>query len=199
MNLFLATATSQISITVFNAVVPLVAALIGGGFALLGTLIQGKITEKHAEQARKRHLSVESARKVDIQLMELEYVLRDHADHDIRTFDKAGFEKIASISTKMQLHRRYITDKELQQSIHEATQFLRPATRYEDFADETFIGVTANIIRWLTPMIQAHIMNEELPPEPSYVQTYRDAYEEAATLWNEFWLELEHNQSTDDP
>lgn len=186
---------SHSSSTLSDFIVPLIAALIGGGFVLLGTWLQGRKAEQHAEKTRKRDLSVESARKVDIQLIELEYVLRDHTDHDLRTFDKAGFEKIASISTEMQLHRRYITDKRLQQSIHEATQFLRPATRFEDFANETFIEVTRNIVRWLAPMLQSHIMNEELPLEPSYVQTYRDAYDEAREIWNKFWLELEQGQT----
>lgn len=181
MNLIIA--TSQSSLTVFNVVVPLVAALIGGGFALLGTLIQGKITEKHADKSRRRDLSIESARKVDIQLVELQRLVFDQGYYDAHGFDNAAYEKIALICIDMELHGRYIDDNDLQESITEATKFLRPYGEFEELTGDTITGVVRNIALWLKPMIQAHITGDELPQEPAFVDTYRTAYKQAKDKW----------------
>lgn len=182
-------AASQSSITAFNVLVPLLSALLGGLFVLWGTVIQSRAAERHAKQARKRDLSVESARKVDIQLHELEHVLTSHEDYSTRDLDNDAYEPIVSICAAMELHAGYIDDDSLQRAVHEAGQFLRPK-EFTVSPDETTIRVTKNIIDWLRPMIQAHTKDAELPSEPPYVETYRQAYEEGRHRWEQRYAKV---------
>lgn len=190
--------TSPPNDPVMDALIPFGSAFIGGFLALLGALLQGYLVERHAKKARRRELSVESARNVDIQLVKLQHLIRDQGYLDAHGFDQAAYEQIALITADMELHRRYIDDSDLQESIKEATEFLHPYGGFEDLTGDTPTGVVRNITRGLRPMIQSHVLDKEPPPEPSYVDTYRKAHAEARDKWERFWSDYDRMQSPND-
>lgn len=188
-------ATSQDVMIYKDVIVPFGSAFLGGLLAVLAGVIQGALAAKHAKEARKKELSVESARNVDTQLLELEHIMYTYTDSTTGHLKSDGIEKIASRCTEMELHRRYIDDATIQQAVREAVQFLRPDSPFDASPGESTATVIKSIIRWLRPMLEAHVMDRALPPEPAYVQSYRDAYEDAKARWDRFWSRFNPDQS----
>ena len=189
---------SQSSVTFTDFIVPLAATIIGGVLAFLGSLFQSKRAERQTKEARRRELSIESARNLDIQLLELEHVLHDYVDYQKRSLKTGAYEKIALICTALELHRRYIDDDQIQQAVSEAILFLNPNNMFDISPDESTATVTKKIIKWLRPMIQAHIIDETLPPEPEYIETYRLAYKDGKQREERFWNQIDQASAPKD-
>jgi len=96
-------------------------------------------------------------------------------------------DKVIEICTNIEFDRLYIDDCNLQNHALEAIQLLRPFGGFHECANASPIQVARDVVKWLRPLIQAHIKNEPLPAEPEVIDTYRQAHNEAKARWDRFW------------
>lgn len=155
----------------------------GGALALVGGYVQGKRTEKATRATEQRKLSRDSAREITAHMATLSGVARKHRDPNSLDLTEQGQTELWDCCSAMAHHARYISDDTLKASVEEAVGFLRPPPHFEEMLGRSVPGIVFDLEHWLGPMVQAHILNQPMPEEPTFLATYRLEYEAAEDMW----------------